>query len=56
MSTKPARINDATSKAGIAKGDMKLEVLIIPVSDAARRSTVRVRRRQNPKSTCTDIG
>jgi hypothetical protein len=25
MSTKPVRINDATSKAVIAKGDMKLE-------------------------------
>jgi catechol 2,3-dioxygenase-like lactoylglutathione lyase family enzyme len=36
MSTKPVRINDATSKAGIAKGDMKLEVLIIPVSDVDR--------------------
>ena len=36
MSTKPARINEATSKAGIAKGDMKLEVLIIPVSDVDR--------------------
>jgi len=36
MSTKPVRINDATSKAGIAKGDMKIEVLIIPVSDVDR--------------------
>jgi catechol 2,3-dioxygenase-like lactoylglutathione lyase family enzyme len=36
MSTKPVRIIDATSKAGIAKGDMKLEVLIIPVSDVDR--------------------
>jgi catechol 2,3-dioxygenase-like lactoylglutathione lyase family enzyme len=36
MSTKPVRINDATSKAGIAKGDMKLEVVIIPVSDVDR--------------------
>ena len=36
MSTKPVRINDATGKAGIAKGDMKLEVLFIPVSDVDR--------------------
>jgi catechol 2,3-dioxygenase-like lactoylglutathione lyase family enzyme len=36
MSTKPVRINDATSKAGIARGDMKLEVVIIPVSDVDR--------------------
>ena len=36
MSTKPVRINDATSKAGIAKGDMKLEVVIIAVSDVDR--------------------
>jgi hypothetical protein len=36
MSTKPVRINDATTKAGIAKGDMKLEVLIIPISDVDR--------------------
>jgi catechol 2,3-dioxygenase-like lactoylglutathione lyase family enzyme len=36
MSTQPVRIDDAASKAGIAKGDMKLEVLIIPVSDVDR--------------------
>jgi hypothetical protein len=30
MSTKPVVSNDATSQAGIAKGDMKLEVIIIP--------------------------
>jgi catechol 2,3-dioxygenase-like lactoylglutathione lyase family enzyme len=36
MSTQPVRINGAASKAGIAKGDMKLEVLIIPVSDVDR--------------------
>ena len=36
MSTKPVRIDDAASKAGIAKGDMKLEVVIIPVSDVDR--------------------
>ena len=36
MSTKPIRSNDATSKTGIAKDDMKLEVVIIPVSDVDR--------------------
>ncbi len=36
MSTKPVRIDDAASKAGIAKGDMKLEVVILPVSDVDR--------------------
>lgn len=34
--TDEVRINDAASKAGIAKGDMKLEVIIIPVSDVDR--------------------
>ena len=36
MSTNEVGSNDATSKAGIAKGDMKLEVVIIPVSDVDR--------------------
>ena len=36
MSTKPVRSNDATSKAGIARVDMKLEVVVIPVSDVDR--------------------
>jgi catechol 2,3-dioxygenase-like lactoylglutathione lyase family enzyme len=36
MSTKPVRINDATSNAGAAKADMKFEIVIIPVSDVDR--------------------
>jgi len=41
MSTKAVRINDATSKAGIAKGDMKLEVSSSPsrMLTAPRSST-----------------
>ena len=36
MSTKPVRINDATSNSGAAKADMKFEIVIIPVSDVDR--------------------
>ncbi len=36
MSTKAVRSNDATSSAGVATVDMKLEVIIIPVSDVER--------------------
>ena len=36
MSTKPVRMNDPTSNAGVAKAAMKLEVVVIPVSDVDR--------------------
>jgi catechol 2,3-dioxygenase-like lactoylglutathione lyase family enzyme len=36
MSTKPVRINDATSDAKAAPVDMKFEVVVIPVSDVDR--------------------
>jgi len=36
MSTKPVRINDATSDAKVARVDMKFEIVIIPVSDVDR--------------------
>ena len=36
MSTKPVRINDATSNAGPARVAMKFEIVIIPVSDVDR--------------------
>ena len=36
ISTNEVRSADSTSKAGIAIGDMKLEVVIIPVSDVGR--------------------
>ena len=36
MSTKEARANDATGTASVAPSDLKLEVVIIPVSDADR--------------------
>jgi catechol 2,3-dioxygenase-like lactoylglutathione lyase family enzyme len=36
MSAKEVRRNDATSDASVARADMKLEVIVIPVSDAGR--------------------
>ncbi len=36
MSTKPVRSIDATSKAGVARVDMKFEIVVIPVSDVDR--------------------
>jgi catechol 2,3-dioxygenase-like lactoylglutathione lyase family enzyme len=36
MSTKPVRINDASSNAGTARVDMKFEIVVIPVSDVDR--------------------
>ena len=36
MSTTEVRSSDATSDAGIARVDMKLEVVVIPVSDVDR--------------------
>jgi catechol 2,3-dioxygenase-like lactoylglutathione lyase family enzyme len=36
MSTKPVRINDATSDAKAAPVDMKFEIVVIPVSDVDR--------------------
>src|SRR5712691_4499737 len=33
MSTKPVRANDPTSDAGVARVDMKFEIVVIPVSD-----------------------
>ena len=36
MSTKPVRMNDPTSNAGVARPAMKLEVVVIPVSDVDR--------------------
>src|SRR6202049_252950 len=36
VSTKAVRTNDPTSDAGVARGDMKVEVVVIPVSDVDR--------------------
>jgi catechol 2,3-dioxygenase-like lactoylglutathione lyase family enzyme len=36
MSTKAVRANDSTSNAGVAKVDMKFEIVVIPVSDVDR--------------------
>src|ERR1700723_4609374 len=36
MSTKAVRINDPSSSAGVARVDMKFEVVVIPVSDLDR--------------------
>src|ERR1700694_557858 len=36
MGTQPVRSNDATSNGGVARVDMKLEVVVIPVSDVDR--------------------
>jgi hypothetical protein len=36
MSTKEVRISDATSDSSVARVDMKLEVVVIPVSDVDR--------------------
>src|SRR5207253_10178879 len=36
MSTKPLRTNVPTSDAGVARVDMKFEVVVIPVSDVDR--------------------
>jgi len=36
VSTKPVRTNDPTSDAGVARADMKFEVVVIPVSDVDR--------------------
>ena len=36
MSTKAVRTNDPTSDAGVARADMKFEVVVIPVSDVDR--------------------
>ena len=36
MSTKPVRANDPTSDAGVARVDMKFEIVLIPVSDVDR--------------------
>lgn len=36
MSTKPVRMNDPTSDAGVARAAMKLEVVVIPVLDVDR--------------------
>ena len=36
MSTKAVRTNDPTSDAGVARVDMKFEVVVIPVSDVDR--------------------
>src|ERR1700693_3450816 len=36
VSTKAVRTNDPTSDAGVARADMKFEVVVIPVSDVDR--------------------
>ncbi len=36
MSTKPVRANDPASDAGVARVDMKFEIVVIPVSDVDR--------------------
>jgi len=36
MSTKAVRTNDPTSDAGVARVDMKFEIVVIPVSDVGR--------------------
>ena len=36
MSTNEVRSNDATSDASVARVDMKLEIVVIPVSDVDR--------------------
>jgi catechol 2,3-dioxygenase-like lactoylglutathione lyase family enzyme len=36
MSTKPVRANDPTRDAGVARVDMKFEIVVIPVSDVDR--------------------
>src|SRR5258707_6560349 len=36
MSTKAVRTNEATSEAGVARVDMKFEIVVIPVSDVDR--------------------
>jgi hypothetical protein len=36
VSTKAVRTNDPTSDAGVARVDMKFEVVVIPVSDVDR--------------------
>ena len=36
MSTTPVRTNDPTSDAGVARVDMKFEIVVIPVSDVDR--------------------
>jgi catechol 2,3-dioxygenase-like lactoylglutathione lyase family enzyme len=36
MGTKPVRSIDATRDAGVARVDMKVEVIVIPVSDVDR--------------------
>jgi len=36
MSTKPVRISDAGRSAGVARVDMKFEIVVIPVSDVDR--------------------
>src|SRR5437879_13908267 len=36
MSTKPLRANDPTSDAGVARVDMKFEIVVIPISDVDR--------------------
>ena len=36
MSTKAVRTNDPTRDAGVARGDMKFEVVVLPVSDVDR--------------------
>ncbi len=36
MSTKAVRINDPTSDAGVARVDMKFEIVVIPISDVDR--------------------
>ena len=36
MSTNEVRSNDATSVASVARADMKLEIVVIPVSDVDR--------------------
>src|SRR6267142_3304600 len=36
VSTKPVRINEPTSDAGVARVDMKFEIVVIPVSDVDR--------------------
>ena len=36
MSTKPVRISDASRSAGVARVDMKFEIVVIPVSDVDR--------------------
>jgi hypothetical protein len=36
MSTRPVRANDPASDAGVARVDMKFEIVVIPVSDVDR--------------------